>query len=352
MDDRLSAYLFELPEELIAQRPLEERSSSRLLHVPAAGDFAHRQFRELPELLEAGDVLVVNDTRVVPARLHGHKAESGGKVEVVLCRQEGDEWIALVGANKKIKPDLRIVFGGDDPDALFFATVLGPAEGEPGAFRVRFDGDPIRYAQHFGHIPLPPYVKRDDDDDDKERYQTVFADRAGAAAAPTAGLHFDDDVLAALEDKGIDVVRVTLHTGPGTFLPVRTDDLDEHVMHKEPWWVSEEAAARLNRARDEGKRVVAVGTTAVRTLEASWDEGFQAGQGLTDIFIRPGYRFRAIDALVTNFHLPESTLVVLVAAIAGRERVLAAYAEAIEERYRFFSYGDASFFELPEDAKA
>lgn len=359
----LSAYRFDLPEELIAKRPLDRRSGSRLLVLEKGAPApAHRRFLDLPSLLAPGDVLVVNDTSVIPARLYGQKGESGGKVEVLLSRPEPDgTWVALVSASKKPKPGGRIVFGADSAgfSDTFFATVLERVDDEPGAFRLRFDGDVIAYAQAHGHIPLPPYLARGDDDDDREQYQTVYRDpqHAGAAAAPTAGLHFDDDMLKALAEMGVEIVRVTLHVGPGTFLPVRTDDVSEHRMHAEPWTVSEEAARRLNAARARGARIVAVGTTSVRTLEACLDGGakdapFAAGRGLTRLFIRPGYRFRAIDALITNFHLPESTLLMLVSAVSGRERVLAAYAEAVKERYRFFSYGDACFLEVVDEARA
>ncbi len=358
-DDRLSSYAFELPPELIAERPLEDRASSRLLHLQkGGGPPLHRRFRELPSLLNEGDALVVNDTRVFPARLFGEKAESGGRVEVLLSRAEDDgTWIALVSASKKPKPGGRIVFGGtaggfSEP---FFATVLDRVEDEPGAYRLRFEGDALRYAELCGHVPLPPYLQREDDDDDRERYQTVYADPAqrGAVAAPTAGFHFDDAILAALQEKGVRLVKVTLHVGPGTFLPVRSDDVTEHRMHPEPWQMTRAAADTLNEVRATGGRIVAVGTTAVRTLESAYDDDageLRGGSGLTRLFIRPGYRFRAVDALVTNFHLPESTLLMLVAAVVGRERILAAYAEAIRERYRFYSYGDSSFLELDEGA--
>lgn len=363
-DERLlSAYRYELPDELIARRPLERRSGSRLLVLPRGAPAPeHRRFAELPSLLSPGDALVVNDTSVIPARLFGEKAETGGRVEVLLSRPEPDgTWVALVSASKKPKPGGRLVFGAHSAgfNDTFFATVLERLEDEPGAFRLRFEGDVVAYAQACGHVPLPPYLARDDDARDREQYQTVYADprNAGAAAAPTAGLHFDADMLAALEDRGVEIVRVTLHVGPGTFLPVRTDNVEEHRMHAEPWRVSEAAAQRLNAARARGGRIIAVGTTSVRTLEASLDGGapdapFSPGSGLTRLFIRPGYRFRAIDALITNFHLPESTLLMLVSAVAGRERVLAAYEEAVRERYRFFSYGDACFFEVVDEAKA
>lgn len=359
-DDRLSSYAFELPPELIAERPLEDRGSSRLLHLPQGAGLVHRRFRELPSLLRPGDALVLNDTQVFPARLFGEKAGSGGRVEVLLSRAEEDgAWIALLSASKKPKPGGRIVFGGtaggfDEP---FFATVEDRLDDEPGAYRLRFEGDALRYAELRGHVPLPPYLQRDDDDEDRHRYQTVYADpsRKGAVAAPTAGFHFDDAMLEQLQRDGVQVVKVTLHVGPGTFLPVRSDDVSDHRMHPEPWQMSREAAETLNEARAKGGRIIAVGTTAVRTLESAYDDDdgeLRGGSGLTRLFVRPGYRFRAVDALVTNFHLPESTLLMLVAAVVGRERILAAYAEAIRERYRFYSYGDACFLEVDAGAKA
>jgi S-adenosylmethionine:tRNA ribosyltransferase-isomerase len=296
----------------------------------------------------------VNNTRVIPARLYGEKTGSGGRVEVLLSRAEpGGTWIALVSASKQPKPGGRLVFGGlSDP---FFAQIEARIDDEPGAYRLRFEGDALAYAEHFGHIPLPPYLARDDDDDDKERYQTVYADKArpGAVAAPTAGFHFDDALLEEVRARGVRVVAVTLHVGPGTFLPVRNDDVSEHRMHAEPWEVSAEAAAAIEAARAAGGRVVAVGTTAVRTLESAADERgrVQAGSGLTRLFLRPGSPLRVVDAMVTNFHLPESTLLMLVAAFVGRERVLAAYKEAVSEGYRFYSYGDACFFEAKSETK-
>jgi S-adenosylmethionine:tRNA ribosyltransferase-isomerase len=358
----LGSYEYELPDDRIAKRPLAERAASRLLHLPADGGPTHRMFRDLPALLQEGDTLVVNDTRVFPARLYGEKAETGGRCEVLLSRRDPDgAWIALVSASKRVKPGGRLVFGGvpggfDEP---FFARVEEAVEDEPGAFRLRFEGDVLAYAEMFGHVPLPPYLERDDDDDDKDRYQTVYADKdhTGAVAAPTAGFHFDDEMLATLKEQGVELVKVTLHVGPGTFLPVREQDVRKHQMHAEPWEVSRAAAAALNATRERGGRVIAVGTTCVRALEACLEGGapdarFAAGSGLTRLFIRPGYRFRAIDALLTNFHLPGSTLLMLVAAVVGRERVLAAYEEAVREGYRFFSYGDSSLLEVVQEARA
>lgn len=351
--DSLASYTFELPEDRIAQRPLDERSAARMLVMRrGAAEPEHKHVRDLVELVSPGDVLVVNDTTVIPARLFGEKAGTGGKVEVLLVRKiAGSTWACLVNASKKPREGSRIVFGTGSATSMdaFFATVEGPLEDEPGAFLVRFDGDPVMFARQYGHVPLPPYITRDDDDDDLDRYQTVFHDdaKAGSSAAPTAGLHFDDALLMDLEAKGVKLAKVTLHVGPGTFLPVRGDKLSEHVMHPEPWWVGEQAAATINAARAAGKRVISVGTTSLRCLEsAAGDDGtLRAGSGLTRLFVKPGYRFKIVDALFTNFHLPGSTLVVLVAALAGFDRVIRAYDVAIRENYRFFSYGDASFFE-------
>jgi S-adenosylmethionine:tRNA ribosyltransferase-isomerase len=370
-DDRLSSWSFALPPDLIARHPLAERAASRLLHLPASGGLVHRQFRDIVEFLQAGDVLVVNDTTVVPARLHGEKAGTGGRVEVLLVRRDGDApttttttmlhsdpWVVLLNASKKPKPGSRLVFPTQpgSVDALF-AVVAGPIDDEPGAWRVRFEGDALRFAQSFGEVPLPPYLDRSPDDDDRDRYQTVYADRAkeGSVAAPTAGLHFDEAILAALRHKGVHIAPVTLHVGPGTFLPVHSDRLSAHRMHPEPWWMSSATAATLNHARASGRRIVAVGTTSARVLESARqgllpDAPFVAGSGLTRIFLRPGHVFSGFDALVTNFHLPESTLIVLVGALVGRRRILAAYAEAVRERYRFYSYGDACLIEVARDA--
>lgn len=350
-----SPFSFELPDDLIARRPLDDRASSRLLHVTATGSVVHRKMRELPTLLRAGDVLVVNDTTVIPARLFGEKAGTGGRAELLLVRRHATgarTWVCLVNASKKPKPGTRLVFGtqsGGAPHSMdvFFATVDDVVEDEPGAFLVTFDGDALAFARQYGHVPLPPYMERDDDDDDIERYQTVFHDdnKPGSCAAPTAGLHFDDALLDAVRAQGAKIARVTLHVGPGTFLPMR-GSIDEHVMHPEPWIVDANAAELINDAKRNGKRVIAVGTTSLRCLESATVDGtLRAGSGLTRLFLKPGSAFQMVDAMVTNFHLPESTLFVLVCALAGTERMQAAYAEAIRARYRFYSYGDACFLE-------
>ncbi len=358
MSRRLSDYRFTLDESLIATRPLEDRSSSRLLVLKADAERPeHRVFTDVKALLRPGDRLVINDTKVIPARLHAEKAVTGGHVEVLLCRaEESGTMVALVKASKKVRSGTRLVFdAGQSSPEPFFAEVIEALADEPGAYRLRFEGDAVRYAEHFGHVPLPPYMQRDDDDHDLDRYQTVYADddKPGSAAAPTAGFHFTPTLMTELMDQGVDITRVTLHVGPGTFLPVRTDNLDDHQMHAEPWELSVVAAAAINATREAGGRIIAVGTTSVRTLESAADnEGrVEAGRGLTRLFITPGYRFKVVEGLITNFHLPESTLLMLVSAFAGRERVLAAYEEAVREGYRFYSYGDACFFER-QDALA
>ena len=332
-----SDFHYDLPPELIAQVPLPERSACRLLVVPP-GDaaYADRQVRDLPEYLRAGDLLVFNDTRVIPARLHGHK-DSGGRVEILLERITGaHEALAQVGASKTPKAGGRIVL--DEGTAV---TVLG-REGE--FFRLRFEtAEPLEaLLQRAGRMPLPPYIQREAGAADAERYQTLFAREPGAVAAPTAGLHFDEPLLAALRGKGVAFGHVTLHVGAGTFQPMRADSVHDHVMHSEWLNVGAELCAQVARTRAAGGRVVAVGTTVVRALESAMRDGeLRPFAGDTRIFIFPGHPVRSVDALLTNFHLPESTLMMLVSAFAGRERILAAYAHAVRERYRFFSYGDA-----------
>ncbi|MFY2764087.1 tRNA preQ1(34) S-adenosylmethionine ribosyltransferase-isomerase QueA [Arenimonas sp. MALMAid1274] len=332
-----SDFHFDLPPELIAQSPLAERSASRMLVVPDdAPPYQDRQVRDLPEYLRAGDLLVFNDTRVIPARLHGSK-ESGGRVEILLERVTGaHEVLAQVGASKSPKPGGRITL--DEGTAL---TVLG-REGE--FYRLRFDTDePLeKLLLRAGRMPLPPYIQREAGEADLQRYQTLFARHAGAVAAPTAGLHFDQPLLDALAAKGVAFGHVTLHVGAGTFQPMRAESVHDHQMHSEWLNVGAELCQQIARTRAAGGRVVAVGTTVVRALESAARDGEVAPfAGETRIFIFPGYRIRTVDALLTNFHLPESTLMMLVSAFAGRERILAAYAHAVAQRYRFFSYGDA-----------
>ena len=333
-----SDFRFDLPQALIAQAPLAERSASRMLVVPPGNaGYGDRQVRELPEFLRAGDLLVLNDTRVIPARLFGHKQGSGGRVEILIERLlPGNEARAQVGASKTPKPGNLI-----ELDAGGVAEVLGRDEGFH-LLRFHVEGELEPWLAKAGRMPLPPYIQREPGAEDAERYQTVFARESGAVAAPTAGLHFDQALLDALRAKGVDFGHVTLHVGAGTFQPMRVDEVREHRMHSEWINVGPALVEQVRRTRAAGGRVVAVGTTVVRAMESATVEGeLHPFAGETSIFIVPGYRITSADMLLTNFHLPESTLLMLVSAFAGRERVLAAYAHAVRERYRFFSYGDA-----------
>jgi S-adenosylmethionine:tRNA ribosyltransferase-isomerase len=342
---------FDLPSELIAQEPAVERTAARLLHLNRDnGSVTHSVISALPDLLRAGDLVVVNNTKVFPARLLGHRVPSGGAVECLLVRRvppevsdTSDTWEALMHPGQKLKPGARVVFEGTP-------TLQGEVLERHffGRRQVRLwteDGSPVAAAiDAIGHVPLPPYIKRDDRAADRDRYQTVFARERGSVAAPTAGLHFTPALVAALEARGVELAEITLHVGYGTFQPVRVDRIEDHRLESECYEVGEPTAAIINRARDEGRRVIAVGTTTTRTLEAvagAHDGHIVAGAGSTDLFIHPGYRFRIVGGLLTNFHLPKSSLLMLVAAFAGVERVLAAYHAAMAERYRFYSYGDA-----------
>ena len=337
-----SDFHFDLPERLIAQAPLAERSASRLLVVPpGAAPLADRHVRDLPEWLREGDLLVFNDTRVIPARLFGQK-DTGGRVEILIERLLPDNHArAQIGASKSPKPGSRIALDGDGQ-----AVVIAR---EGGFYELRFDvpGSLESWLLQAGRMPLPPYIRREPGQDDDERYQTVFARELGAVAAPTAGLHFDDALLAQLRARGVEFGHVTLHVGAGTFQPIRVEDVQQHQMHSEWLNVGAHLVEQVRAARARGGRVVAVGTTVVRALESAMrrnDDGeaeLQPFSGETRIFIFPGYRIRSVDAMVTNFHLPESTLLMLVSAFAGKQRVLAAYRHAVEQGYRFFSYGDA-----------
>ncbi len=354
---------FDLPEDRIAQEPAP-RGESRLLVLDARGEARHRRVADLPELLAPGDLLVVNDTRVIPARLYGRRVlaggELGGRIELLLVeprsgglpggagepgRSGGEalEWEVLGRPGRKLRPGAGIRFADD----LEAEVLAGLADGR---HLVRFSEPVEPHLEHLGHVPLPPYVKRPDRPADRERYQTIFARRSGAIAAPTAGLHFSAELLARLAERGVERTEVTLHVGIGTFKPVTAELVHEHVMDTERWEVAAAAARALAAARDRGGRVVAVGTTVVRTLESAVrpDGSVPAGAGRTELFIYPGYRFRVVDVLLTNFHLPRSTLLMLVSAFAGRERVLAAYREAVERGYRFYSYGDAMLAERRE----
>jgi len=347
--ESLSDYDFILPERLIAQRPLKERRASRLLVLTKGADQPlHEEFADFLTYLNPSDALVLNNTRVFPARLFGTKEPTGGKVEILLSRPlAGGNWLCLANTKGGIRPGLEVNIG--DATATFFRRI----EDEPGGWEVEFSDDVFSLAESKGNIPLPPYITRAPEEADSERYQTVYSDpdQKGAVAAPTAGLHFDEDMLDLVRNKGVEIVHVTLHVGPGTFLPIRTENLDEHQMHVEKWSISQEAAETLNATRARGGRVIAVGTTSVRTLESAFNDGFKESEGLTKLFIRPGFRFRAVDAILTNFHQPNTTLLMLVAAAIGRERLLSTYLEAIEKEYRFFSYGDACYFELEDFAK-
>jgi S-adenosylmethionine:tRNA ribosyltransferase-isomerase len=336
----LSDFDYALPEQLIAQAPVSPRDASRLLVLPRGDAPEHRSFTDLPALLAPGDLVVLNDTRVIPARLVGRK-ESGGRVELLLCEALADglgrRWRAMGQASKPIRPGAVLRFDG-------LEARVDAVEGE-GFYAVTLDreGPELEAAlARAGRMPLPPYIRRAPSAEDLERYQTIWARSPGSAAAPTAGLHFTDRLLAVLAARGISITTVTLHVGPGTFLPIRGDSVEGHRMHAERYEVSPEAAAEHAACRARGGRVVAVGTTSVRTLESAFrGAAVAAGPGRTDLFVRPGHRFQAVDALVTNFHLPRSTLLLLVCAFGGTERVLAAYREAVSRGYRFFSYGDA-----------
>jgi len=333
-------FYFELPEELIARYPLEQRSASRLLCLDGnTGERTHRQFTDLLTLLQPGDLLVFNDTRVIPARLFGQK-ESGGQIEMLVERVTSENTaLAHIRASRAPKPGARLLFEGG-----LEAEVTGRQEN---LFQLRFtnlDDHLVSALEQYGHMPLPPYMKREDQLSDRERYQTVYNRKPGAVAAPTAGLHFDETLLQQLKDRGIEQTFVTLHVGAGTFQPVKVDTIAEHHMHAEYIEVSDEACAAVKATQARGNKVVAVGTTSVRCLETASRSGEIAPfYGDTDIFIYPGYRFRTVDRLITNFHLPESTLMMLVSAFAGHQSIMQAYADAVAERYRFFSYGDAMF---------
>ncbi len=330
----LSDFDYELPEELIARYPAAERGASRLLVV--GGSIEDRRFKELPALLRSGDLLVFNDTRVIPARLHGVK-DTGGRVEILIERIEGHtDAIAMVRASKSPKPGRRIVFA-DGAEA----TVVGRVKE---FYRLKFSTPVLSYLEAHGEVPLPPYLEREAEESDTERYQTVYAKDPGAVAAPTAGLHFDEDILAATLDAGVRHAWLTLHVGAGTFQALRKEHIEENRLHVERVQVSEECCGLVRETREAGGRVIAVGTTAVRSLEAASVSGaIEPLEGETDLFITPGYRFRSVDAMITNFHLPQSSLMMLVAAFAGRERILGAYEHAVDEHYRFFSYGDSMF---------
>ena len=338
---RKEDFYFDLPEELIAQDPLEDRSSSRLLVLDKeTGKVEHHVFREIIDYLQEGDCLVINDTKVIPSRLIGSKIGTDAKIEVLLLkRKENDVWETLVKPGKKAKVGTRMSFG----DGLLVGEVVDIVEEGNRLIHFEYEGIFEEILDQLGQMPLPPYITHQLED--KNRYQTVYAKHSGSAAAPTAGLHFTPELLKEIEEKGVQIARVTLHVGLGTFRPVKVDNILEHHMHSEFYQIEEEAAEKINRAKESGHRVICVGTTSCRTIESAADKNgkLHATNGWTEIFIYPGYEFKVLDCLITNFHLPESTLVMLVSALAGREQVLSAYEEAVKEKYRFFSFGDAMF---------
>jgi len=339
---KVDLFDFHLPEELIAQTPLEDRTSSRLMVVNKdTGKLEHRKFKDIYEYINPGDCLVLNDTRVLPARLHGEKEETGAHIEVLLLKQqEEDKWETLVKPAKRVKEGTIITFG----DGKLKAVCVKELEHGGRILDFQYEGIFYEILDQLGEMPLPPYIKEKLDDQD--RYQTVYAKERGSAAAPTAGLHFTTDLLDALKEKGVHIAFITLHVGLGTFRPVNVEEVDKHEMHAEFYQINGETASLLNKVRAEGGRILSVGTTSTRTLEtiASANNGkFVESSGWTSIFIYPGYEFKGIDGMITNFHLPKSTLIMLVSALAGRENVLHAYETAVKERYRFFSFGDAMF---------
>lgn len=338
---KTSDFYYDLPQELIAQDPLEDRSASRLMHLDKmTGEVTHGHFRDILNYLKPGDCLVINDTKVIPARLYGHKVGTDAAIEILLLkRKERDIWETLVKPGKKCKPGTVISFGG----GILTGEVMDVVEEGNRLIQFHYEGIFEEILDRLGEMPLPPYITHKLKD--KNRYQTVYAKHEGSAAAPTAGLHFTKELLEQVEAMGVKIAHVTLHVGLGTFRPVKVEDVTQHHMHSEFYVVDEDQAKLINDAKALGHRVIAVGTTSCRTLEAaSGEDGIlRAGSGWTEIFIYPGYEFKMVDALITNFHLPESTLLMLVSALAGKENIMAAYEEAVRERYRFFSFGDAMF---------
>ena len=336
---KVTDYYFDLPQEQIAQDPLEDRSSSRLLVLDKeTGEYSHHVFREITEFLKPGDCLVLNNTKVIPARLFGEKEGTQAKIEILLLkRKENDVWETLVKPGKKAKVGTKIIFGG----GLLVGEVIDIVEEGNRLIKFTYEGIFEEILDQLGQMPLPPYITHQLKD--KNRYQTVYAKYDGSAAAPTAGLHFTPELLQQVKDMGVDIAEVTLHVGLGKFRPVKVDNILEHHMHSEFYMVTQEAADKINNAKKNGHRVICVGTTSCRTIESAADENgmLRESSGWTEIFIYPGYQFKVLDCLITNFHLPESTLLMLVSALAGREHVLAAYEEAVKEGYRFFSFGDA-----------
>ena len=338
---KVSDFYFELPEELIAQYPLEKRDSSRLMVLDKkTGEIEHRKFHDILEYLNEGDTLVLNNTRVLPARLIGEKEETGGKIEFLLLKRiEGDKWECLAKPGRKAKVGTVFTFG----DGKLKAIVREIGEEGNRIIEFKYDGIFEQVLDELGQMPLPPYIH--EKLEDKERYQTVYSKEKGSAAAPTAGLHFTEELLKEIKDKGVNIAYLTLHVGLGTFRPVKVDDVNNHVMHSEYYHLDKENAELINKTKEAGKRVIAVGTTSSRTLETIGDENGRVREqsGWTDIFIYPGYKFKIVDNLITNFHLPESTLIMLVSALAGQDNIMNAYNTAVKEKYRFFSFGDSMF---------
>ena len=336
---KTSDFYYDLPQELIAQDPLEDRSSSRLMHLSLKdGSIEHRHFTDVLDYMEEGDCLVINDTKVIPARLYGHKEETGALIEILLLkRRENDIWECLVKPGKKARPGAKITFG----NGILKGKIIDVVDEGNRLIQFHYEGIFEEILDQLGEMPLPPYITHKLKD--KNRYQTVYAKNEGSAAAPTAGLHFTKELLEKVKEKGVNIAHVTLHVGLGTFRPVKVDDVESHHMHSEFYIVEEDQAKLINDTKKAGKRVIAVGTTSCRTLESATGEDgiLKAGSGWTEIFIDPGYHFKMIDALITNFHLPESTLVMLVSALAGKENIMHAYEVAVQEKYRFFSFGDA-----------
>ncbi|CAA0084347.1 S-adenosylmethionine:tRNA ribosyltransferase-isomerase [BD1-7 clade bacterium] len=341
-----SDFDYDLPDELIARYPTEKRTDSRLLTVDASGNLAHHTFADIAGMINADDLLVVNNTKVIAARLFGQKA-SGGKLEILIERIEDDTTVlAHVRSSRSPKPGAELQLCTDETHRQLTDNRVTMLERQGALFRLRFDRPVLDVLEEIGHMPLPPYIDRADESMDKDRYQTVYAKNAGAVAAPTAGLHFDEALMKTLREKGVSIAEVTLHVGAGTFQPVKVENVEEHTMHSEWIHVGESVVDAVKACHARGGRVIAVGTTAVRSLESASQKGAIAPfTGDTDIFIYPGYRFKTVDAMVTNFHLPESTLLMLVSAFSGYDEMKAAYREAVAERYRFFSYGDAMFLQ-------
>ena len=348
---KIEDFDYELPEELIAQKPSERRDDARLLVVHRdTGQTEHKRFYDILDYLKEGDCLVMNDSKVIPARLFGVKENTGAKVEFLLIkRKEGDIWETMVRPGRRLKPGDVVIFS-EEP--LMKANIKDYGDDGTRIVEFEYDGLFMERLEELGSMPLPPYIERAGDDSDKERYQTVYCREEGSVAAPTAGLHFTEEILKKAQEKGVETIYVTLHVGIGTFRPVKCENIEDHSMHFEEYHISEESAEKINRAKREGRRIISVGTTSTRTLESAayYDEGagcmqVKRGDGNTGIFIYPGYEFKIIDSLITNFHLPKSTLLMLISALYDREKILDVYREAIEKRYRFFSYGDAMFIE-------